>query len=56
MSKERHEESSEALAGGFSEERQVHHLQATCENIGITNTSLLQMHQQVLLMSLCLPT
>ena len=56
MSKERHEESAEALAGGFSEERQVHHLQATCENIGITNTSLLQMHQQVLLMSLCLPT
>ena len=28
-------ESADALAGGYSEELQVHHLQATCENIGI---------------------
>ncbi len=35
MSKERHEESAEALAGGFSEERNVYHLQVTYENSGI---------------------
>ena len=35
MRKEWHEESAEALAGGFAVERQVYHLQATCENIGI---------------------
>ena len=35
MSKKWHEGSAEALAGGFSEERQVYHLQATCEDIDI---------------------
>jgi hypothetical protein len=35
MSKDWHNESSEEFAGVFSEERQVHHLQAIFENIGI---------------------